>query len=302
MTPGSRAVGVAVVLTVAWGGVRAQNGPLPDSDTFYRQVRENLARAERAGHLYTYREQRTDVHTNPFGRLGTGGTSLYEIYPSPLRQLVYRRLVARDGAPVGASDLARQDREYRARVADMVRERGARSAEEEDLVQIESQRARERRERQIHDVVEALEFTLKERTIYNGVQAIVITFKPRPNARPTTRQGRTAQKFAGTVWVDEQAAEVMHLEATAVDDISYGLGIVARLGEGTTATVTRRPVGDGLWMPTELTLSGRGRAVLFRRLVVDFSIRWFDYRRLPDDLLAPFLDARVYGQAGGGPE
>jgi hypothetical protein len=77
---------------------------------------------------------------------------------------------------------------------------------------------------------------------------------------------------------------------------------VARLGKGTTATVTRGAVGDGLWMPTSLTLSGRGRAVVFRRLVVDFAIEWFDYRRLPDESLAPFLDARVHREAGGGPQ
>ena len=112
------------------------------------------------------------------------------------------------------------------------------------VLDAEAQRARERRERAINDVVEALEFTLRERTIYNGVPALVITFSPKAHARPTTRQGRTAQQFAGTVWVDERSAEVMHLQATSIADISYGLGIVARLGKGTTATVTRKPLGD----------------------------------------------------------
>jgi hypothetical protein len=276
--------------------------PLPNAEEFYRRVRDNLARAERVTHLYVYKERRTDVHTNPFGRLGTGGVSLYEVYPSPVRQLVYRRLVERNGQPVAAAELAQQDTEYRARVTEVLRDRGARGPQDAELVEEEARRARDRRERAINDVVEALAFTLKERTTYNGVPAIVITFRPRPGATPATRQGRTAQRFAGRVWVDERAAEVMHLEATSVDDISYGLGIVARLAKGTTATVTRKPLGDGVWMPTELSLSGRGRAVLFRRLVVDFSIRWFDYRRLPDDLLAPFLDARVHRQAGRSPQ
>jgi len=301
MTIGLRAIATVSLSVLACVGIDAQNAPLPDRDTFYRKVRENLARAERANHLYTYKERRTDIHTNPFGRLGTDGMSVYEVYPSPVRQLVYRRLIERNGEPVAAAELARQDREYRERAADVLRRRGARSPDEA-LVEEEGQRARERRERAINDVIDALEFTLKERAIYKGVPAIVITFSPKANARPATRQGRTAQRFAGTIWVDERAAEVMHLEATSIDDISYGLGIVARIGKGTTATVTRRPVGDGIWMPTSLMLTGRGRAVVFRRLVVDFSIEWFDYRRLPDELLAPFLDARVHRQARGGPQ
>jgi hypothetical protein len=300
MKPSVLGVGLWALGAVAGG--YAQDHPLPGPDAFFHRVRENLARAERATHLYTYRERRTDIHTNPFGRLGTGGTSVYEVYPSPMRQLIYRRLVQHDGQAIDAAELARQDRAYRERAAEVVRARGARHAEERALAEEEAQRARERRERALADVLDALDFRVKERAVYDGVPAIVVAFAPKPGARPTTRQGRTAQRFAGTAWIDEPSAEVMYLQATSIDDISYGLGIVARLAAGTTATVTRKPVGDGTWMPTSLTLTGRGRAVLFRRLAIDFSIEWFDYRRLPDDLLAPFLDARVHRQAGGGPQ
>ena len=132
--------------------------------------------------------------------------------------------------------------------------------------------------------------------------AIVITFAPKPDARPTTRQGRIAQKFAGTVWVDEAASEVMRIEAKSIDDISYGYGLVARLGAGTAATVTRRPVGDHVWMPTELTLTGSGRAVLFRKLDRRFRDRMVRLRRLPEESLTPFLDARVHGESGSRPQ
>jgi len=266
--------------------------PLPVPGAFYDRIRENMARAEEANHLYSYRERRTDIHTNPFGRLGTGGTSVFEVYPSPVRSLTYRRLVARDGVPVAARELAEQDRAYRERAA------GAKGRTEE-----ESERARQRRRRAIEDVINALDFRIDRRETHDGMSAIVMVFKPRMAATPATRQGRIAQKFAGTVWVDEAAAEVMELQAKSVDDISLGYGIVARLGEGTTATLTRRPIGDGLWMPTRLTLSGRGRAAFFiRRFDLDHVIEWFDYRRLPVASLTPFLDPRVHGQPGARPQ
>ena len=63
---------VVVAVVVASGAGRAQKTrPLPDLDEFFSTVRENLARAERVGHLYGFKERRTDVHTNPFGRIGT---------------------------------------------------------------------------------------------------------------------------------------------------------------------------------------------------------------------------------------
>ncbi|MBI4886572.1 MAG: hypothetical protein HY824_05735 [Acidobacteria bacterium] len=280
-------------------GLVQSDRPLPDPDTFYRAVRENLVRAERLTHLYTYKERRTDVHTNPFGRLGTGGLSLYEVYPSPMRRLLYRRLVARDGRPVSGEDLAEQDRQYRERVAGVQRDSGG---DVQGLLGQQSEDARQRRQRAIDDVVDALAFEVKGRTTESGAPAIVIAFAPRPGARPVTRQGRTAQKFAGTIWVDEAAAEVMRVEATSTDDISYGLGLVARLNAGTKATVSRRRVDDQVWMPTALTLDGRGRALLLRRLVVDYAIEWFEYRRLPGESLAPFLDPRVHSQPGSRPQ
>jgi hypothetical protein len=85
----------------------------------------------------------------------------------------------------------------------------------------------------------------------------------------------------------------MRIEATSIDDISIFFGIVARLNEGTIATLTRQPDEGGVWMPTKLTLNGRGRAALFRRFVVDVVNEWFNYRRLPDDSAAPFLDSQI---------
>jgi hypothetical protein len=301
---------VRVVLTAALllvtpelllNAVPAQDRPLPDPETFYRIVRQNLTRAERSQHLFTYKERRTDIHTNPFGKLGTGGTSVFHVYPSPARRLSYRRLMERDGKPIPERELAEQDREYRVRVDEVMRER-AMAASDHRSVEQESEAARQRQQRTIDDVIDTLQFQLKGRTTHEGVPAIVIAFTPKPNARPSTRQGRTAQKFTGTIWVDEAALEVMRVEAKSTDDLTYGGGLVASLGEGTTATVTRRRVGGDVWMPTALTLTGVGRAVVFRKLVVDYEIEWFDYRRLPHESLTPFLDARIHGEASRRPQ
>jgi hypothetical protein len=261
--------------------------PLPDPATFYAAVRANLARAQQVTHRYAYKERRTDVHTNPFGRIGTAGTRLLEVYPSANTELTYRRLVERNGVPVGAEERAEQDRAYRKRVSDVEQQANRRTADERGRRAEEDAAARQRASAMIDDVVETLLFKLEGRVMHNGEPAIAIAFTPKLDARPKTRQGRLAQKFTGTIWVREADAEVLHLEAHAVEDISFGFGVVARLNKGTTATLTRRPVPGGVWMPTELTLSGRGRAALFRRLVVDYSVQWFDYARMDEPFKLP---------------
>ena len=86
-----------MLVSVALAG---QDRPLPNSEALLAAARENLSRAERDDHLYAFKERRTDLHTNPFGRLGTGGTRVLDVYPSATRQLTYRRIIERDGTLV----------------------------------------------------------------------------------------------------------------------------------------------------------------------------------------------------------
>jgi hypothetical protein len=270
------------------GAQSTQPGAVPRS--LYEAVRENLAHADRVSYLYAFKERRTDIHTNPFGRIGTGGTRLYEVYPSPVRQLTYRRLIEEEGQPLSPPALAEQDRQYRARVAEVQRGLANQASSARERREAESARAQERRSRRIDDIVETFDFRLEGRSVHEGVPAIVVSFAPRPGAKPVTREGRTAQSFRGSVWIHEAASEVMRVEAESISSISFGFGIVVRVARGARATMTRRPVEGGVWMPTEMTLDGRGRAALFRSLVLDFSVTWYDYRRLSGESVTPFLD------------
>lgn len=301
--PRTLQAGFVMAAAILCGPARAQDErPLPVPEVLYRTVKDNLVRAESVTHLYAFKERRTDVHTNPFGRIGTGGTRVYDVHPSPRRALTYRRLIERNDVQVGAEQLAEQDRQYRARVAEVQRRLAAEDGDERRRLEADLARAGQRRQRRIEEVIDALQFKVEGRTMYDGVPAIVVSFAPKPGVRPRTREGRTARNFAGKVWIHETAAEVMRLEARSIDDISFGFGLVARVRKGAEATVTRHPVEGGLWMPTQLTLKGRGRAAVFRALVIEFAVDWFDYRRLDGDSATPFLDSRVQRQPGGGPQ
>lgn len=302
MTSTARAA--VVILAAAAGMVlRAQESrPLPSQDALFKAVQENLIRAERVDYQYAFRERRTDIHTNPFGKLGTGGATVADVYPSATAALTYRRVLERNGVALTPEQLAEQDREYQQRASEVLRRLAMEEPDEKRRRAREAERAAARGQRRIADVVNALQFKIQGRAVHDGVPAIVVTFTPRLAAMPETRQGRIAQKFGGTVWIDEAAMEVMRLEAKAIEDISFGYGLIARLGEGTVATATRRRIDRDLWLPTQLTLKGRGRAAVFRPLVIDFKADWVDYRRLEGDSLTPFPDARVQREPRSRPQ
>jgi hypothetical protein len=227
-----------------------QQRDLPDEEPFFTAVRENMARSNREQHRYAYKERRTELHTNPFGRLGTGDVVLYDVTPGPEPTVTFRRLLEKDGKPVANAKPERQERKVRA---------GPSSVE---------------------DIVAALTFAIDRREMVEGRRMIVVRFQPHPDARPQTREGKLARAFKGLIWVDEAALEVTKVEATAIDDMSYGFGLMAKLNKGGVVTLIRERIDDRIWLPTSIKFKGNGRALLMiRKLNIDFAVEWFDYRR-----------------------
>jgi len=247
---GRTLLGIAAIVLVA--GLSAQERPLPNRQQFFDATRANLERSQSRQAQYAYRERRRELHTNPFGRLGSGtGTEEFEVTPLP-EGGVSRTLVARDGQPVKGGETTRS-----------------------------RPRARTSKRSAVADTADALDLVLDHRERVNGREVIVVTFTPRPGAQPESREGRLARLFHGKIFVDELDAEVVRVEATAIDDITYGLGVVARVNRGATVTLVRERVDADTWLPTSIRLSGDGRAMLLRKLRVDHLIEWFDYRRAP---------------------
>jgi hypothetical protein len=288
---GATALGLGVVwVATAWLGVGTPAGqpndrPLPDEATFLAAARAKLASDERLQARYTYKLRRTELHRNPFGRIGTGDVSLYEVYPSPIAPLTYYRLVATNGVPTPPAALAEQDRRQREKL-DAYIARLRRLSPEERARRLEADSVVGARERaMVDDVVAALDYRLERRETVGGRPTIVVAFAPKASARPRTREGEIVRHFKGWVWVDEAEHQVVRVEAEAIRAIAFGFGVIVRIDQGTRGVFRREPVADGTWLPAEARLVGGGRALLFRRFGLDLVSEYFDYR--PIDPAAP---------------
>jgi hypothetical protein len=265
------------VLIASGGPIRSQAPPLPDEQTFFAEARKRLAGNDLIQSRYAFRERTAELKLNPLGRLGTGPDLVYEVYPHPNDDLTFRRLVERGGRPVPAAEIAEQDRRYREKLRAWER-RVAREGQSERIA-----RLRKAKETEAEDAARAQEaldlftFSIVGREIRNGEPAIVVSFAPRPDRHARSRQGRIAKAFAGRAWVHETEFEVMDVEATAIDDVSFGFGIIARLNKGSTARFTRRRV-NGVWLPVETRFEGTGRALLFRKVEIQYYRVYSDYR------------------------
>src|SRR5688500_5356989 len=74
LTMGRSLLRTAMLLVLATiGAAAAQETALPDAASFFAAARENLAKASRIQGRYAYKERSTEVHRNPFGKIGSGG-------------------------------------------------------------------------------------------------------------------------------------------------------------------------------------------------------------------------------------
>ena len=225
--------------------------PFPDPNVFFEAVRANLARSQDDQKLFAYKERRTELNLNPFGRLGTGGSRVREVTPVEDGSAVTIRVIERDGKPVTDSQAVRRP-----------------------------MRMSGRGRRVVDDVAATLDISMSRREHLDGRDAIVAVFKARPDAKPQTREGRIARDFSGEIWIDELTREVTRIDAKAIDDVAFGYGVLARLNKGATVTLRRELVHGNLWLPVSMRFSGEGRALLLRKLTIDFAVDWFDYRRV----------------------
>lgn len=247
--PASRlAVAVVLLQSPSTRDVR----PLPEPSAFFEAVRQNLSRSQDDQKLFAYKERRTDLNLNPFGRLGTDGVRVTEVTPVENGTAVMIRLVERNGKAVTDGAPVRR-----------------------------AVRTSARGRRVVDDVASTLDVSISHRDRLDGRDAIVAVFKAKQDAKPQTREGRIAQNFAGEIWIDELTREVSRIDAKAIEDVAFGYGgVLARLDKGATVRLRRELVQGNLWLPVSMRFDGEGRALLLRKLTINFAVDWFDYRRV----------------------
>lgn len=247
-------------LTIAVSPVRVQSPP--DPDALASKVRE-VMRAEYAEPVrFNYVEEGSDVDVSMLGKVSVGPVQRFEVRQEPPGE-PWRRLVAVDGKPLDAAELARLDADHRKQVervrSETPRQRAARLKKDAD----------EQRERDeiLDDAERVFAFAFIGREQIDGQPVIVVDLMPRPNARVTTGDGQRMKQFAGRMWISDGDYHVARVRLHAVDSVSVGWGVVARVEPGSGFDFARKKFA-GTWVASELTIEGSGHTLLFRKFQI----------------------------------
>jgi len=253
--------------------------PLPDTRAFLEEVRQNLRSDRLLLEQYTFTEKRTERRLDGKGAVKKSSVETFEVYPSAEPGKMYRRLIARDGVPLPAAELAEEDRKQAERA-----EKSERKLADEDAAARAKRLAKEQDDlREEKDVIDELfrmdDLVMEGRELVDGRSTIVIAFSPRPGYKPVTKGGKVLQKLAGRAWLDEEDKQLARIEAHLLENLGVGPAGVARLQKGASSYFYRRKVNDEIWLPAEARFTGAAKVLLLFGAKVDAFFEYGDYKK-----------------------
>lgn len=281
-----------IVLTAALSAsAAAQNrppegAPLPPREPFLKEVRARLETdgARQFGYSYVETERRTSIDGR--GRRREEPVTILESYPGLPGEERWERVVQKNGKAVSEAELKQKDDERRRKVERYARELAAESPADRAKAARRADERRRERAVLVDDVfvVYAVEMVGRERI--EGHDTIVFTLIPQAQAKPRTREGRMLKSFRGRAWVSETDFELARLDVEAIDTVSIGLGLLARVHKGTTLSFTRRKVNGEAWLPARVEYEVSARVLLLKRFRQGGVTEFSNYRKFTVDTAA----------------
>ncbi len=122
---------------------------------------------------------------------------------------------------------------------------------------------RERKRRElIDDVGQAFDFHWLGEEAVGGRKLAKIGLDPNPAFQPTSRETEMLRHVRATVWIDERDAQLVRGRAEIISPISIVGGILAQIYPGGWFDIRQAEAAPGLWFPTHIEYSIRGRILV----------------------------------------
>jgi hypothetical protein len=259
----------------------AQERPLPEFNAFAAQVKAHLATDEERQSGYTFTERRTEQRLDGSGRVTSESVKVYEVYPGLPGEDRYRRLIEEDGKPVPPAKLADADRARQKDVESYAKKMANPGDRRKEDQQLDKQRSHYNAA--IDDIFRIYDIRMIRREPIDGADTILATLTPKPSVRPQTKDGDIMRHFKARAWISESDGELVRVEIEALDDLSFGLGLLARIHKGTMATYQRRRVNNEAWLPEQVTWTATARVLLLKQLRVRGISDFSSYRKFTVD-------------------
>jgi hypothetical protein len=276
----ARAVAVAVLGVTP---LAAQERPLPDRERFLGDVRKRLQTDSSLQRSYIYTETRREQKLDGRGRVQQESVKVFESYPGLPGEGRWERLISENGRPRDPSDLEKEMRDRQKKAEKLVRATTEQPVRQQARQQREYAEQRREFDAMLDDLFLLYDIRMERRESIDGHQTIAFALTPRPDAKPRTREGSQMRKFNVRAWVSESDLELVRVDAEAIETLTMGFGLLARLHKGAMLSFVRTKVNDEVWLPSRVSYSGSARVGLIAVLRRSGTSEFSGYRKFSVD-------------------
>ena len=244
--------------------------PLPDIAQLLKDVSQNQKQVDALVDQYACRE--TEESQELEGKGQTKKTAReYEVFYLGGEEV--RRLVRKNGKDLTADELQKENERVQKRVQEYEKQQqkdGGKSAEA---------KKRKEEDASIASILRVARFVNPRRERFRGNDVIVFDFEPNLGYQPKNLTESVHQKLVGVVWVDEQARQVVRLEARFNASMKIAGGLFASVQKGSAFVFEQSKINDEVWLPSYGEVHFAARLLLFKGMQGDFVTRYSDYQK-----------------------
>jgi len=250
---------------------QADQRPLPDIPALLRDVEKNQAALEQVRTLYTCHLAEEQDKTDSDGNVKSRELKDYDVFYIGDEELLH--LLAKDGKPLEGDEKKKEDDRFSKKFDELKKKQAELAADPKKQAKEE-----EEEEAQLSDFLRAELFTNPRRANFRGQDVIAFDVSGNPNYKPKKEIDRIIQKLSGTMWVDDQAREIVRLEARFVESAKIGGGLLASLAKGSNFVFEQDKINGEVWLPSYVEVHVAGR-IVFVKLKQNFIDRYSDYKK-----------------------
>ncbi len=280
MSPARIALAAVFPVVLALAAPAQDQPPLPEGNAYVRSVIGGARPQDAFINDYSYDLEESREHLDREGRATSRETRRYEVYFVKTRPV--RRLVSRNGAPLGAAEQAEVDRKAEAQAKAIAE--GKTVSEQPGL--------------RLATLLESFDFKTVGRELREGRPTLVFDFEPRPGAAPKARGDRAADAvtriLTGRLHVDEADRRVAKLEARNAPGQKASVATGVKVGEFE-LLMEYGAIDGQVWLPRKVLTLASGRAFLFKTFRIRTTATYSNYRRFRVD-----TEEKPIGQAARG--
>jgi hypothetical protein len=246
----------------------AASRSLPDIKQLLIDVRENQKQIDNLVDQYSCTETEEVRELDKKGEVKKSVLKEYEVFYLGGRSI--RRQVKKDGRPLSPGDQKKEDDRVEKRIHEYEKKHGE---EGEDAARKKKEQA------DISAFLRVSKFTSPRRGEFREHAVIVFDFAPNPDYKPQNKTEDLLHKLVGTLWVDDEARQVVRLEAHLNDTLKLGGGLLASVHKGASLVMEQARTNEEVWLPSYVEAHFSARLLLFANAHGDYTSRFSDYKK-----------------------